>query len=129
MDFEEFLWTIKNGKEYVQAINYCYKHNFPMESNMHKQLLDYYKDYLFVGGMPEAVKTYTFNKDIFTISNIHKNIYDQYMNDMTKYQSNIDTAKTRHLFNNIPNQLNKQNKKFKYSFIRKVLRVEIMSLV
>jgi uncharacterized protein len=86
---------------------------------MHSKLLDLVKLYLYLGGMPEVVGNYTENKNIEMVRVLQKEILKAYQRDFSKYATKSQAIKTMEFWNSIPGQLAKENKKFKYSEIRK----------
>ena len=124
MNFEEFLLAIGEDMA-IEKIKECYKNNEPMDEALHKKYLKYYRLYLCVGGMPEAVNNLINNKlDILSFDKeILNSIVISYLADMTKYVSNkFESAKIERIYNTIPKQLLKENKKFMYSEIEKNAR-------
>lgn len=119
MNFEEFL--IATGKEILlDRIKECYKKMEAMPSFAHEQALTLYKQYLCVGGMPESVNNFIENDlDILKYdSRIISNIIEMYIADMKKYvKSNIESVKIEKVYRNIPSQLAKDKKTFKYNLI------------
>ena len=91
---------------------------------MHKQLIDLYKKYLFLGGMPEVIKTYVETNNVQMARIKQNEIVDTYLRDMTKYNSKPDYGKTVMTYNCIPINLAKENKKFMYSSIKKSARAK-----
>lgn len=123
LDFEEYLVAI-NETQKLELIKEHYKNITPINEMVHKQLLDLYKTYLFLGGMPEVINTYIETKNI-QASRIKQNeIVDTYLRDMTKYNSKTDYNKTVMAYNSIPSNLAKENKKFMYSSIKKSARAK-----
>lgn len=124
MDFEEFL--IAAGEENaIKKIRECYLKNEKMDDFLHEKYLKYYRLYLCVGGMPDAVSNLISNNlDILKFDkNILSSIISSYTADMTKYVFNkFESAKIERLYNTIPRQLLKENRKFKYSLIDKEAR-------
>lgn len=124
MNFEEFL--IATGNEMLRdKIKDCYKDMAPMPEFAHEQAITLYKQYLCVGGMPEAVNNFVENKlDILNFdSHIISDIKDMYIADMQKYVKNsYETVKIEKVYKNIPSQLAKDNKNFKYNFIEEMGR-------
>lgn len=122
MDFPEFLTAI--GKEdIIKHIKYCYDNNNKMEDVIHLKLMELYRLYLCVGGMPEAVlNLIDANLDIMKFDkNILKLIIDMYIADMNKYvYNNSESIKIEKVYRNISYQLAKENKKFQYSTIDKM---------
>ena len=124
MNFEEFL--IATGKEMLKKqIEESYKTMSPMPDFAHEQAIRLYKQYLCVGGMPEAVSDFIENNmDILKFdSHIISDIKDMYIADMQKYvRNNLETVKTEKVYKNIPSQLAKDNKNFQYNFIEETGR-------
>ena len=119
MNFEEFL--IATGNELLRdKIKESYKSMSPLPDFAHTQAINLYKQYLCVGGMPEAVNNFIENElDILKFdSHILSDIKDMYIADMQKYVKNsLETVKIEKVYKNIPSQLAKDNKNFKYNFI------------
>lgn len=121
MDFEEFLWAMNvNGEMLDNYIKECFEKNLPMDSALHNLLLDLYRKYLCVGGMPEAVKD-LIKVDGNLIEYDNKNLKDiikSYINDMNKYVKNkIEAVKNERVYNSIPTQIGNKSNKFQYAKI------------
>ena len=117
MDFEEYL--LAKGEEYlVEQIKMCYQTNTPMDIPFHERALDYYKEYLFVGGMPEVVDEYNKNGNTELARIAQHTILESYHNDMGKYNKQSEIPKTRIVYKNISAQLAKENKKFQYKYVK-----------
>ena len=119
MDFPEFLMAVGKG-EIINDIKYSYDNNQKMDEDIHLKLLELYRIYLCVGGMPEAVLN-IINNDL-DIMNFDKNILsliiDMYIVDMNKcVYNNAEEVKIEKIYKNISYQLAKENKKFQYSKI------------
>ena len=119
MNFEEFL--IATGNQVLKSkIEECYEKMIPMPEFAHNNAINLYRQYLCVGGMPEAVNNFIENDlDILKFdSHIISDIKDMYIADMQKYvKSGIETVKIEKVYKNIPSQLAKENKNFQYNFI------------
>ena len=124
MNFEEFL--IATGKEMLRdKIKECYETMSPMSEFAHEQAITLYKQYLCVGGMPEAVNNFVENDlDILKFdSHIISDIKDMYIADMQKYvKSSLETVKIEKVYKSIPSQLAKDKKNFQYNFIEETGR-------
>ena len=125
MDFEEFLYTQNMGEYMANVIKDCYNNNKPIDVTTHAKLIDLYRKYLCVGGMPEMVSDFI-NNDM-NILNINKNILENiilaYINDMSKYVSNKSEAvKNEAIYNSIPVQIGNKSNKFQYIKIEKNAR-------
>lgn len=119
MNFEEFLMA--TGKEILlNKIKECYSNMGVMPAFAHEQALTLYKQYLCVGGMPESVKNFIENDlDILKYdSQIISNIIEMYIADMKQYvKGSIETVKIEKVYKNIPGQLAKDKKTFRYNLI------------
>ena len=119
MDFEEFLWAC-DEKKLSNEIRSCYNEERQMIDILHEKALKYYLDYLYIGGMPQAVKNYVENgKDAMKFEReIHTSIITAYIADMRKYTVNAsETVKISEIYESIPRQLAKENTKFKYNVV------------
>ena len=120
MSFTEYLWA--EGEEFLaQKINTMKKVE-PLPDVIHKKLIKYYKQYLYIGGMPEVVSNYTEEMDISLARKTQNEILEAYKRDFSKYTEKSQTMKTTELWQSVPYQLAKENKKFKYGDIRKRAR-------
>ena len=124
MDFEEFLMALGEDMA-IKKIKSCYENNEQMDKSLHEKYLKYYRLYLCVGGMPSALDNLI--KNNLNILNFDREILNSivisYLADMTKYVNNkFESAKIERMYNTIPKQLLKENKKFKYSTIDKDAR-------
>lgn len=118
LDFEEFL-TATGNDLLIDQITECYNSILPMNEALHKRALDLYHDYLIVGGMPEAVKSFIETNSYIDSGLIQSSIIDNYTADMAKYATSSETVKIRACYNSIPAQLAKDNKKFQYKVVQK----------
>lgn len=118
MDFEEFLLAL-NQDDLVGEIHDCYIGNKKMFDAVHEKLMGLYKDYLYVGGMPESVLSYVeANGDLNYYSReIKRDILEDYLADMNKYTTNSEALKIKQVFQSIPSQLGRDNKKFNYKLV------------
>ena len=116
MDFEEFLMAT-SSQGLIDEIYKCYKTNTPMIDALHEKLLNLYRLYLCVGGMPQAVQNIVdVNQNIFEFDkDIIKNIIESYLNDMNQYiLNNTEKSKIEAIYKSIPNQLGNVSNKFQY---------------
>ena len=117
MDLEEYL--LARGENYlVEQIKECYTNNTPLDGLFHERALEYYKEYLFIGGMPEVVENYIKNQNTEMVRIAQQTILDSYHNDMSKYNKQSEIPKTRIVYKNISTQLAKENKKFQYKYVK-----------
>ena len=120
MDFEEFLWAMGND-ELMDFIRDCFYSKKEVGQVLHRKIMDYFKEYLIVGGMPQAVKKYIETKDFEQVDKIKRNILKLYREDIRKQADDI-YLKVEKIFDLIPSQLQKHEKKFTISDVDKNLR-------
>ncbi|MCF0222640.1 MAG: ATP-binding protein [Fibrobacter sp.] len=118
LNFEEFLWA-KGENSLVQEIRAHFKSLEPMPEVLHNKAIECYKQYLVIGGMPAAVKSFIETRSLFAPTEIQRKILNDYTADMAKYASNPLAVKIRSCFDSIPVQLAKENKKFQYKVVKK----------
>jgi len=94
----------------------------PLPEAIHNKLISHLKQYLFLGGMPEVVQDYINNHDIESARKIQNDILESYKRDFSKYTDRNQAVKTSEVWNSIPYQIAKENKKFKYADVRKRAR-------
>lgn len=116
MDFEEFLWA-NNREMLADSIREHYNLNEPL--NVHSIAIDFYNQYLIVGGMPAAVKEYIATNSFVAVADIQNRILNEYIADMAKYAENSTSIKIRACYESIPAQLAKENRKFQYSVVQR----------
>ena len=113
MDFEEFLWAMGNDT-LMDFIKECYNNKRNMGQALHRKAMDYFKEYLIVGGMPQAVLEYRESRDFEKTDKIKRNILNLYREDIRKYSDELN-LKVEQIFDTIPSQLQKHEKKFNIS--------------
>lgn len=113
MDFEEFMWAMGNETT-MDFIKECYKNKSPLGQTMHRKIMDFFKEYLIVGGMPQAVKIYSQTRDFEKVDQEKRDIIKLYRDDIRKYGDEV-IFKVEQIFDNIPAQLQKHEKKFNLS--------------
>lgn len=118
LDFEEYLWA-RNRLALAEAISYAFERRRPLAPSMHEEALRLYREYLVIGGMPEAVATFSSTKSVPDAAEVHRIVLDGYSADTNKYASTTSSAKIRSCFDSIPAQLAKENRKFQYKIVRR----------
>lgn len=118
LNFTEFL--IATGKEpFVELLQ---KGDFAMATSFKTKYIDALKHYYFVGGMPEVVFHFSQDNDFNMVREIQKRILDAYEQDFSKHAPNETVPRIRLLWNSIPVQLAKENKKFIYGLVKEGAR-------
>ena len=120
MDFEEFLLAMENNN-LMNLIKKCFEERKPLGQLMHRQAMDYFKQYLIVGGMPQAVEKYINTKDFKEVDTIKRDIINLYKEDIIKYGGE-DINKIQSIFEEIPSQLQKHAKRFTFNSLDKNAR-------
>lgn len=110
MDFEEFMWALGNDMM-MDFIKTCYEKRRPLQQAMHRKAMDYFKEYLIIGGMPQAVKLYSETRDFEKVDEVKRDILKLYKEDIRKFADEVN-LKVEQIFDEIPNQLQKHEKKF-----------------
>ena len=120
LDFEEFLWALDN-ETLMPLIQTCYEKKQPMGQALHRKAMDYFRQYMIVGGMPQAVARYVETRDFDSIDRVKRAILELYRADIVKHAAGYE-IKVKQIFDNIPAQLQKHDKKFKLSSLKKEAR-------
>lgn len=118
LSFFEFLEAI-GEKELLDAL---LNNNIEIINVFSSKLKEYLKLYFYIGGMPEAVKSYIDNRDLTEVRNIQTRLLEAYEQDFSKHAPTNIVPRIRQLWNNIPTQLAKENKKFIYGLIKEGAR-------
>ena len=123
MDFEEFLLAI-GEKKLLELIKESYYEMKPMLEITHNKALKLFNEYICTGGMPAAILNYIeHDKNILKFEDEVLNIIiTSYLADMSKYTENIEAIRNNKIYNSMPAQLGKENKKFKYSLVENSAR-------
>lgn len=120
LSFQEFLMAIGN-QQFSELLD---QQDFSMITSFRETYADALKQYYFVGGMPEAVESFAENQDFNEVRQIQKRILAAYEQDFSKHAPNEAVPRLRMLWNSIPAQLAKENKKFIYGLVREGARAK-----
>lgn len=113
MDFEEFLWAM--GRDtLMDYIRKFYEERKLLGPAMHRKIMDYFKEYMIVGGMPQAVLEYKNTNSFERADKIKRDIIKLYRNDIRKHADELN-LKVEQIFDTIPAQLQKHEKKFNFA--------------
>lgn len=118
--FDEFLKGI-GAEAYLPRIKASYDSNEALQEMIHEQLIEMYTQYLYVGGMPAAIKEFNrANKSIVDFDRtVQTNLINAYIADMSKYTTTSEVMKVQAIYRSIPDQLAGDQRKFKYSVVEK----------
>lgn len=120
LSFREFLMAT-DQERFSELLD---RQDFQMISNFRQTYIDALKRYFFVGGMPEAVQSFAENKDFNEVREIQKRILAAYEQDFSKHAPNEIVPRLRMVWNSIPSQLAKENRKFVFGLVREGARAK-----
>ena len=115
MDFEEFLMAM--GEKQLLAI--MQEHDYELLNTLHEKCTDLLRQYYYVGGMPEVVKSYVDNGQLNLVRTLQIEILDNYANDFSKHAPQQEVPRISMVWQSILGQLSKENKKFVYGALKK----------
>ena len=124
MDFEEFMIANNVSKTTLEMLKEKFETYQPVDEFIHQKLLSLFFIYLIVGGMPDAVKSYIATKDIREVDKVQRDIVALYKEDFSQYESEDKKLKLISIYDIIPEELNKQNKKFVFTMLDKELKFD-----
>lgn len=132
MDFEEFLWAKGINENVIAYIRECYEAKTPVSEVTHQAMLRYFKEYICVGGLPYIVDRFISTNDMNVVRQEQQDIIEEYKDDFGKHldeneNEEIDFSllgRINRVFDSIPAQLAKENKKFVFSALEKKGRSE-----
>ena len=120
MDFEEFLWAT-GDRITMKAVHEAFHNRSPLGDFAHRKIMQQFRTYMAVGGMPQAVEAFTGNASFRNIDFVKRNILDLYEDDLKKYDTE-NNEKASVIFRTIPTQLAKHNSHFVFSEVDKNAR-------
>ena len=124
MDFEEFMIANSVSKITLEMLKAKFETCQPVDEFIHQKLLSLFFIYLIVGGMPDAVKIYIATKDIREVDKVQRDIVALYKEDFSQHESEDKKLKLISIYDIIPAELNKQNKKFVFTMLNKELKFD-----
>ena len=112
MDFEEFLIANNVGSSAIDAMRGCFNEHKSLSESMHNKMMDLFKKYLIVGGLPRAVETFVETRNIVEIRSVQNEVHDLYEVDCTKYEEeHSGKLKIRRIYQMIPSILENKKKR------------------
>ena len=115
MDFEEFLMAM--GEQ--PLLNIMLEHDYELLNSLHEKCKDLLRQYFYVGGMPEVVKSYIDNGQLNLVRSLQNEILNNYANDFSKHAPQQEVPRISMVWQSILGQLSKENKKFIYGALKK----------
>jgi hypothetical protein len=120
MDFEEFLWAMSD-EVMMPFIRDCFSKMKPM-GGFHRQAMDYFRQYIIVGGMPQVVKQYVQTRDFKRVDEEKRAILDLYRKDISNYADRQE-GKVTAIFDEIPGQLQRHDRRFRLASLKENARM------
>ncbi len=121
LDFEEFLWAMGDST-IIPLLKTFFEKKQPLGQALHRKVLNYFRQYILVGGMPQVVVAFAKHHDFIKADAIKRNILTLYRNDVAKFAGNYQN-KVLAIFDEIPAQLAKKEKKYRLSSLSKNARL------
>lgn len=119
LGFEEFLWSYGFDSKTIKGMAKYLEDSTEIPESIHNKFQNLFREYIVVGGMPEAVQDFAKNKDFSRVIEIQKKIISAYQTDIETSLNSKKSTLVKRCYNSIPNQLNNELKKFKYSKVEK----------
>ena len=120
LDFEEFLWAMGDEATYP-LIKHCFETKKPLGAVLHRKIMNDFRQYILVGGMPQSVIAYLDGKDFEASDAAKRRILNLYREDVSKFAEGYED-KVFAIFDSIPGQLSRKEKKYKLSSLGKQAR-------
>jgi predicted AAA+ superfamily ATPase len=125
LDFEEFLWAKGIDDSVISLLKDCYKKERPVPAGVHEAMLKYYREYIVVGGMPSIVNVFISTCDMNQVYKEQRDLIEEYKDDFgthlddeeNKKEDKTFLGRIEAVFDSLPSQLSKDNKKFAYSLV------------
>ena len=111
MDFEEFLFANNVGRNVVDYLKKCYTNLEPVSEGIHRAMLDYFKKYLIVGGLPVAVDAFVNEQNIFKVREHQEYVKSLYIEDILRYENNRKRFKISSIYNSLPDHMGEKVKR------------------
>lgn len=124
MDFEEFMIANSVSQTTLDMLKEKYARLEPVDDFIHQRLLAMFFVYLIVGGMPDAVRTYVETKDIREVDKVQHDIIGLYKEDFSQYEQEDRKLRLKAIYDLVPAELNKQNKKFVFTMLDRELKFD-----
>lgn len=120
LDFEEFLWGMGIKEDMIESVRSCYASKTPVPQAVNTQMMNYYRQYIAMGGMPEAVQKYVDTGDFREVDTIQRNLLRGYQYDIAHYAVAEEKIKAEKCYLSLARQLlDKENHKFQYKEVEK----------
>lgn len=114
LDFEEFLWANNVGDETIREIKKCHEQRIALPDAIHRKIMNIFRRYLLVGGLPDAVNTYLSEHNIVKVRQVQNDIMELYISDAAKYEGDSSRKlKIQRIYDMIPSNMENHKKRIK----------------
>lgn len=124
MTLYEFSLALGAKQDTLAHLKECYEQRKPVDEVIHRQMIRSFYTYLMTGGMPAVVETLVKQSNLSAVDAEQKNIINQYKADFIKYEAENRRLKIISVYDSIPSQLNKQNRRFVFTYLNKELKFD-----
>ncbi len=120
LDFEEFLWGIGISDDMIKSLLDYLHSKSVIPNSINEQMMHYFREYIAIGGMPEAVQKYVDTKDFRVVDTVQRNLLQGYLYDIAHYASASEKIKAEKCYLSLAHQLlDKENRKFQYKEVER----------
>ena len=119
LDFEEFLWAYGYDETAISVLRSYYESGETVPESIHNKFESLFREFMVVGGMPEAVADFAVNKDFNRVNKIQNDIISEYKDDISKHARGKEKQYVRMCYDAVPKQLAKELKKFQYTSVER----------
>lgn len=123
LDLEEFMWAVGVNKDVIGALKAAWENKQPVDDFVHRKMMDVFRLYLIVGGMPDAVNAYKENNNLQDVMARQQEIIRLYRKDISQYDEARQLS-IKEVFDLIPSELNSRNKRFIIKDLNEKARIE-----
>ena len=123
LDFEEFLYANGMNEIVISAMQKKFENLESLDESMHNRMMDLFRKYLLVGGLPDAVNSYVSERNIQSVREIQSEIHEYYAADASKYDEE-NKLKIRRVYDLIPSNMENKRK----GLLQKILRIKAVSV-
>ena len=123
LDLEEFMWAVGVNKDVIGALKTAWENKQPVDDFVHRKMMDVFRLYLIVGGMPDAVNAYKENNNLQDVMAKQQEIIRLYRKDISQYDEARQLS-IKEVFDLIPSELNSRNKRFIIKDLNEKARIE-----
>lgn len=116
LDFEEFLWANNVGGEFIDHARKCFEQKSPLSEALHRQMMELFKLYLLVGGLPDAVNTFIETRNIVRVRSAQEEVYNLYKGDASQYDKE-HKLKIERIYELVPSYLENKKKRVRFKQI------------